>query len=247
MKNQVYLETLGLNREEAIRNYAYLVDKVAHRLILRLPANVELDDLKSAGMIGLIDSIEKYSDDKGSHFKVYAEIRIRGAIMDELRSLDWVPRSVRESKALLQKAHQALSQTLQRTPSDEEMANQLSIPLEEYQVLKKKAQVRSIISYEDLNARSDSPRDVLESIPDHQQQDPASIQEQQDELSFIHKALKQLPDRQRMVLSLYYLEEMKLKEIGQLLGVSESRVSQIQSQAIAQIKPILKKLKVSHE
>lgn len=243
MKNQVYLEALGLSREQAIQNYAYLVDKIAHRLIMRLPANIELDDLKSVGMIGLIDSIEKYSDDKGSHFKVYAEIRIRGAIMDELRALDWVPRSVRECKSLIQKTQNKLSQELGRAPTAEEMAQELNLGIAEYQNLKSKANVKSIISYEDLNTRSDSPRDILESIPDHQQLDPESIQEKQDELTFIHKALRQLPDRPRMVLSLYYLEEMKLKDIGSLLGVSESRVSQIQSQAIKLIKPILKKLR----
>jgi RNA polymerase sigma factor FliA len=243
MKNQVYLEALGLSREQAIQNYAYLVDKIAHRLIMRLPANIELDDLKSVGMIGLIDSIEKYSDDKGSHFKVYAEIRIRGSIMDELRALDWVPRSVRECKSLIHKTQNKLSQELGRVPTAEEMAQELNLDITDYQNLKSKANVKSIISYEDLNTRSESPRDILESIPDHQQLDPESIQEKQDELTFIHKALRQLPDRPRMVLSLYYLEEMKLKDIGSLLGVSESRVSQIQSQAIKLIKPILKKLR----
>ena len=233
-----------LQRDEVICSYAYLVDKIAMRLIARLPPNVELDDLKSAGMIGLIDAIGKYSDDKGSRFRVYAEIRIRGAIMDELRSQDWVPRSVRERKNNLQKKILQLTNILGRSPTDEEVAASLDICLADYYVLKRQTETKSMISFEDLKSKSDdgNGRDILESIPDHSQIDPASLTEQTTELKLVYHALKELPDRQRMVLSLYYFEDMKLKEIGSLLGVSESRVSQIQSNAMALLRPIIERL-----
>lgn len=231
------------DRDQAIQDYAHLVDKIARRIIARLPSSVELDDLKSVGIIGLIDAIEKYSDDKGNHFKVYAEIRIRGAIMDELRAQDWVPRSVRDRQNLIRKEHQRLAQKLGRTPSEQEVADGLKMTLEDFQRLSTKSIGLSMISYEDLNTRSDqSNRDILESIPDHVQKTPDSILEEKDDSHLLYQALKQLPERQRMVLSLYYFEEMKLREIGELLGVTESRVSQIHAQAVHNLKPLLKDL-----
>ena len=231
------------NRDQLIQEHAHLVDKIAKRIIARLPSNVELDDLKSVGIIGLIDAIEKYSDDKGNHFRVYAEIRIRGAIMDELRSQDWVPRSVRDRQNLIKKEYQKQSQILGRSPSDQEMAAGLEMTLEDFQSFSNKALGQTIISYEDLNTRSEqSNRDILESIPDHLQSTPELILEQKQDFSLIYQALKKLPERQRMVLSLYYFEEMKLREIGELLGVTESRVSQIHAQAVQSLKPLLKDL-----
>lgn len=231
------------NRDQLIQEHAHLVDKIAKRIIARLPSNVELDDLKSVGIIGLIDAIKKYSDDKGNHFRVYAEIRIRGAIMDELRSQDWVPRSVRDRQSLIRKEYQRLSQTLGRSPTDQEMANGLEMTLDEFQRLSHKAVGQSIVSYEDLSARSDhSNRDALESIPDHVQSTPELILEQKQDFNLIYQSLKKLPERQRMVLSLYYFEEMKLREIGELLGVTESRVSQIHAQAVKNLKPLLQDL-----
>ena len=162
--------------------------------------------------------------------------------MDELRALDWVPRSVRDRKNTLQRTTQSLTNKLGREPTNEELAQELDITPAELKELQSKAVVRSMISYEDLKPNKDSGRDVLESIPDRNQMDPASLEEQRDEQNIIYRALKELPDRQRMVLSLYYFEEMKLKDIGSLLGVSESRVSQIQSQAVAMLKPIIERM-----
>ena len=141
------------NRDQLIQEHAHLVDKIAKRIIARLPSNVELDDLKSVGIIGLIDAIEKYSDDKGNHFRVYAEIRIRGAIMDELRSQDWVPRSVRDRQNLIKKEYQKLSQHLGRSPSDQEMADGLEMSLEDFQSFSNKALGQTMISYEDRLTR----------------------------------------------------------------------------------------------
>ena len=162
--------------------------------------------------------------------------------MDELRALDWVPRSVRDRKNTLQRTTQSLINKLGREPTNVELAQELEITTKELKELQSKAVVRSMISYEDLKPSKDSGRDVLESIPDRNQMDPASLEEQRDEQNIIYRALKELPDRQRMVLSLYYFEEMKLKDIGSLLGVSESRVSQIQSQAVTMLKPIIERM-----
>ena len=235
-------------RDNMIIENAALVDKIAKRIIYRLPPNVELDDLKSAGFIGLIDAIEKYSDDKGTPFKVYAEIRIRGAIMDELRSQDWVPRSVRDRHQKLHEAERALQDNLGRKPSDSELAEVLELSIEDLQKMRARSEIKSLLSLEDLKSSKNqdgTSRDALEMMSDPHQITPDKELERRDEYAMLDQLMQKLKEKQRLVLRLYYFEDMKLKEIGVHLSITESRVSQILSEALKKLKTMISKLEKS--
>ena len=236
------LERTG--RDKAITDHAPLVEKIARRIVSRLPPNVELDDLKSAGFIGLIDATEKFSDDKGTPFSVYAEIRIRGAIMDELRTQDWVPRSVRDRNHRIVEAELSLKDELGRQPTETEIAQKLDLSLKEFKRVRARSQIKSILSIEDLSQQRNQQgtgRDIYELISDPNQETPEQIYERLDEQLIMDKALNKLKERQRIVLRLYYYQEMKLKEIGKHLNITESRVSQILSEGLSQLKNIIER------
>ena len=234
-------------RDQLIQSYAPLVERIARRACVRLPPSVEFDDVQSAAMIGLIDAIDKYDESKGTQFKVYAEIRIRGAIIDELRQQDWVPRSVRERATLLERTRRALISKLDREPSPQELADELSMSLEDYFMFAKKAQAHRVTRYEDMRGSAGEERgsrDPLEWLQAEDQSPllPDEALEKEDDHRALRDALKRLPERQRVIVSLYYFEEMKLKEIGALLGVTESRVSQLLSQSHQALKGQIQRL-----
>lgn len=232
-----------LDRNEVVEKFAYLIKKVAYKMISRLPANVEMDDLMSAGVIGLIDAAEKYDPEKSSNFRTYAEIRIRGAMVDELRSLDWVPRSVRQKGASIDGVARALTAKLGRPASEDEIAAEMGLTLEEFHTLADKARAVSLVSYEDLGAAGgEERRDFLDCVADPDAEDPEEWSQKSNRRAVMMRAIQRLPERQRVVLSLYYFEDLNLKEIGNLLGVTESRISQIHSQAVAQLRPILEEM-----
>jgi len=232
-----------LDRNRVVEQYAHLIKKVAYKMIARLPANVEMDDLMSAGVIGLIDAAEKYDPEKSCNFKSYAEIRIRGAMVDELRSLDWVPRSVRQKGASIDQVQRELQGKLGRPATDIELATEMGLTLEEFQALTDKARTVSVVSFEDLGVSgAEDKRDFLDSVSDPESTDPGQDALENDERSVMMRAIQQLPERQRVVLTLYYYEDMNLKEIGSLLGVTESRISQIHSAAVAQLRPLLEEM-----
>lgn len=231
------------DRNQVVEKYAYLINKVAYKMIARLPANVEMDDLKSAGVIGLIDAAEKYDPEKSSNFKSYAEIRIRGAMVDELRSLDWVPRSVRQKGNSIDAATRELVGELGRPATDVELAQRMGITVPEFRVLARKARAVSVVSYEDLGtAVGEDRRNFLDCVADPEAHDPADITELTNRRTLMLQGIQQLSERQRVVLSLYYFEDLNLKEIGCILGVTESRISQIHSKAVQQLRPILEDL-----
>jgi RNA polymerase sigma factor for flagellar operon FliA len=228
-----------MDRNAVVEKYAYLIKKVAYKMIARLPANVEMDDLMSAGVIGLIDAAEKYDPEKSSNFKSYAEIRIRGAMIDELRSLDWVPRSVRQKEASIEAVASGITAREGRPATETEIAGEMGLEITDFRELKRKAKAVSVISYEDLGGTAEDQRDFLASIADPDAVDPEDFSARSLRRATMMRCIQELPERQRVVLSLYYFEDLNLKEIGSILGVTESRISQIHSQAVAQLTPLL--------
>ncbi len=229
-------------REALIREHAPLVDRVARRALMRLPPSVQLDDLKSAGMIGLIDAIDKFSADKGDSFKVYAEIRVRGAIMDELRALDWAPRSARDRLDALRQTRDRLALDLGRPATEPELAEALGVSHEELRARYINRSGQAIIFYEDI-AEQRGGRSPLERLSSPSDLTPDEALLSMDDHDSLHAALRALPERLRMVVSLYYYEELLLKQIAELLGVTESRVSQLLSEGLKQLRALLMELR----
>lgn len=228
----------GKSREDVALEYAPLVKQIANRLAARLPKNLEVDDLIQAGMIGLLDAIEKYDPNREARFRTYAEFRIKGAMLDDLRATDWVPRSVREFADRVSSANSALRTELERAPEDEEIAERLGVSLGEYHGMLLKSRAISLLSMEDLNGNDDhgeggSAYDVLEDRHAPTPQDIAALTRIQDRLA---AAVRELPEREQMVLSLYYDDDLNLKEVGAVLGITESRCSQIRTQAIMRLR-----------
>ena len=229
-------------RDAVALEYAPLVKRVALRLAARLPNHLELDDLIQAGMLGLLDAIEKFDPTREAQFRTYAEQRIRGAILDDLRATNWVPRSVRESADQISRTTVTLRAELKRQPREEEIARRLSLSLRAYQQKLMKARTIPLLSMETL-ARSDGddgterhPYDMIKDERGYNPQETYLLQGLKSELA---SALDDLPERERLVLSLYYDEELNLKEIGEVLGVTESRVCQLRVQAIARLRGML--------
>ncbi|HUJ77293.1 MAG TPA: RNA polymerase sigma factor FliA [bacterium] len=232
---------LAKTREEVVLEYAPLVRQIANRLAARLPDTLQRDDLIQAGMIGLLDAIDKYDARREAQFRTYAEFRIKGAMLDDLRAADWVPRSVRENAERIGQAMQRLSTSLGRLPEEAEVAAQLGISVADYHELLLKARAVPLLSLEDLKHASPDgdTTSVFEVLEDPFCADPLeslSLQDLQDRLS---AAVKALPEKEQLVLSLYYDEGLNLKEIGEVLGITESRVSQIRTQAIIRLRTAL--------
>lgn len=232
---------LGNNREQIIREYAPLIKYIAQKIAARLPANIELDDLISSGVIGLMDAIEKYDPTRDNKFKTYAEFRIRGAILDELRAQDWVPRSVREKAKMLERAYAKIEHERGRPATDDEVCAELKISQEEYHDLLNQVRSVSLLSYDDLNNLSKGDRKAaLGSAEGGKSTTPFAEVNVAHLKRSIAEAINDLPEKQRLVLSLYYYEDLNLKEIGKVLDVTESRVSQLHTQAILRLRAKLK-------
>ncbi len=226
------------SRNELIVEFAPLIKYIAQRIAARLPANIELDDLISSGVIGLMDAIEKYDSSRDNKFKTYAEFRIRGAILDELRSQDWVPRSVREKAKLLERAYSKIEQEKGRQATDEEVCAELNINQDEYYEMLNQVRSVSILSFDDISSFSKADKKSLHSLGDGSPKvsTPFSEVNVASLKRMIAEAIKDLPEKQRLVLSLYYYEDLNLKEIGRVLDVTESRVSQLHTQAVLRLK-----------
>jgi len=227
-------------REELILAYAPLIKYMANRLAARLPASVAVDDLVSAGIIGLIDAIDKFDVNKEVQFKTYAEFRIRGAMLDELRSLDWVPRSVRRKLTELEHAHLELEKRLGRPPSDEEMAEAMGLDLEGYYKLLDETKAVTFIDIEILRQRS---AEVAEgafgaALSDDDPYAALGMSEMRD---LVAETIAGLPEKEKLVVALYYFEELTMKEIGQVMGYTESRISQLHSKAMLRLRTRLKR------
>jgi RNA polymerase sigma factor for flagellar operon FliA len=230
---------LGVDREEVLRRYLPLVRRVVQRLAVRKPPHIELDDLVSWGIVGLLDAIEKYDPKKEALFSTYAQFRIRGAILDHLRSLDWVPRSVRQKASLIEKVSHELEGKLGRPPVEEELAAALDLSLAEYQELLGKVGEMALFSLEDLGFGAGEERLGPDLEQDEGEADPLRSLLSQERVRLVADAIGRLPERERLVVSLYYNEELTMKEVGGVLGLTESRVSQLHSQAMLRLKRYL--------
>ncbi len=225
-------------REHFILKYAPLVKYVAGKLAVAMPTNIEFDDLVGYGVFGLLDAIEKYDLDKNVKFNTYAVNRIRGAIFDELRSIDWVPRSIRQKSREIEETISYLEAKLGRAATNEEIAAAMGVGLEEYNSLLLKVSSTNIVSLTDLRFSNDDVEEfsVGDIIEAPSSLNPDVIVEREEIKRIICEAIKELPDREKKVLIMYYYEDMTLREIGEVLHVTESRVSQIHTSANLKLK-----------
>lgn len=224
-------------KSRLITEYAPLIKFIAQKIAIRLPANIELDDLISSGVIGLMDAIDKYDPTRDNKFKTYAEFRIRGAILDELRAQDWVPRSVRDKSKKLDRTVSRLESELGRSPTEEEVAKELDISMDEYHSLVNQVKPVSILSVDEQATYNNVDKKSLLNILDASRANNPFVQLNVKKVKkTIAKCIESLPERQRLVLSLYYYEDLNLKEIGKILRVTESRISQLHAQAVNKLK-----------
>ncbi|RCU44555.1 MULTISPECIES: RNA polymerase sigma factor FliA [Corallincola] len=223
-------------RQTIVEQHAGLVKRIAHHLKGRLPANVQLDDLIQSGMIGLLEASKNYDGTKGASFETFAGIRIRGAMLDEIRKGDWAPRSVHRNSRRVADAITSLEQELGRDALDTEIAQKLDITVQDYHHILNEVSTGKIIGLEDLGVSDD----VISGDQDTTRSLPFDGIESERFQSALVTAIKSLPEREALVLSLYYDEELNLREIGEVLDVSESRISQIHSQAMHRLKARMK-------
>jgi RNA polymerase sigma factor for flagellar operon FliA len=217
-----------------IEEFAPLVKRIAYHMMMRMPASVQVDDLIQAGMIGLIEAAQKYDSSKGASFETYAGIRIRGSIVDEMRRGDWAPRSVHRNSRRIAQAVKAVEARTGRDAQDAQVAEEMGVELDEYFSMLQDSNCSRLYSYEETFGEEDSNIDASETSSAFAS--PLEGLQREGLKKALSAAIVQLPERERMVLALYYNEELNLKEIGLVLGVSESRVSQIHSQAAARLK-----------
>jgi RNA polymerase sigma factor for flagellar operon FliA len=226
-------------REQLILHYAPLVKYVAGRVGVGLPSNVDPADLVSNGMFGLIDAIERYDPERANKFETYAVTRIRGAIIDELRSLDWVPRSVRQKARDVERAYSTLQTDLGRTPTDEEVADELTISVKSLRQIFRQVSYVHVAALDELMSVGGEKSDRVtlgDTLVDDRVEDPVSAFEAEETKGILGEAVSMLNDREKIVISLYYYEGMTLSEIGQVLGVTESRASQLHTRAVLQLR-----------
>lgn len=227
---------MDADRERLIREFAPMVRAMAHRLAFRLPAYLDVEDLTSVGVMGLMDAMTKYDPRREANFKTYAEFRIRGAMLDEIRSMDWVPRSVHERVGLLQRTESSLMRRLGRPPTDEELAAALDMSVDQLADFMAAAQGAVVMSLEDIGVQDSDGDKIVRMLVDTQHPDPLSMVVTQRIRTSLEDAIDILPEKERLVLTLYYVEELTMKEIGAVLGITESRVCQIHAKTILRLK-----------
>ncbi len=226
-------------RERLILHYSPLVKYVAGRVGVGLPPNIEQADLVSYGIFGLIDAIEKFDLERAIKFETYAISRIKGAIIDELRSIDWIPRSVRYKAREVEKAYAALEARLHRSPTEAEVAGELGIKLEELHTIFSQVSFVNVVALDELLSAGGEKGDKLslvDTLEDTKAEDPVAAFETEETKYLLAKAINTLPEREKIVVTLYYYEGLTLAEIGQVLGVTESRICQMHTKAVLQLR-----------
>ena len=225
-----------LDRDAMIRQYVPLVQRLAHHMIAKLPPNVELDDLVQVGMIGLTEALSRFEVSQGVQFETFATQRIRGAMIDELREGDWMSRGSRKSQKDIERAVQRLEQRMGRAPIESEIAAELNMNLADYQSLLSRVRGTQLVYLEDMSSGSDEEDSFLDRNLGDEEADPLSVLRDQRLREALVRAIKNLPEREQYIMSMYYEQDMNLKEIAQVLGITESRVCQLHSQSIARLR-----------
>ena len=245
-KSKAYEQTFpsSSERDELILEHLPQIKYIAQRISAKLPAHVELNDLVSAGIIGLLDAIEKFDPNRGVKFKTYAELRIKGAILDSLRNLDWAPRSLRKKSKDLERTHRELEQRLGRPATDKEVCDEMNISLEEFYELVDQIKGLNLGSFHELSNQDDdrNAEPLVKYIPDSPHMDPFFVFHKSEIQGILSGAIDTLPKKERLVVSLYYYDELTMKEIGKVLAVNESRVSQLHTKAMLKLRTKLRKV-----
>jgi RNA polymerase sigma factor FliA len=226
-------------RERLILHYSPLVKYVAGRVGVGLPPNIEQADLVSYGIFGLIDAIEKFDLERAIKFETYAINRIRGAIIDELRSIDWIPRSVRSKARDIERAYTALESTLHRTPSEPEVADYMGISVDDLHQIFNQVSFVNVVALDELLTVGGEKGDkvsLVDTLEDTRAEDPVAAFESEETKYLLARAINTLPEREKIVVTLYYYEGLTLAEIGQVLGVTESRICQMHTKAVLQLR-----------
>lgn len=239
---------ISLSMEEKnryVEQYSPLIKYLADRLAARLPDHINRDDLISSGVLGLIDAVDKFDPSRSIMFKTYAEFRIKGAMLDELRSLDWVPRSIRKKSSDLEKLIQRLEGELGRPPSDEETAAALNISVPEYLKLLNEVSAINILDLDAFKATDKTgakeSRDIYDILADENALDALSVLTQGELRDVLAQAIEELGEKERLVITLYYHEELTMKEIGQVMGYTESRISQLHTKSLMRLRAKLRR------
>lgn len=234
--------TVDKRRDELIVEYGPLIKYIASRLAIRLPPHIDLNDIINSGVLGLMDAIEKFDETKGVQFKTYAEFRIKGAILDNLRTMDWVPRSVRKTATLLENTYVKLEKIFNRPATDEEVAEALQITIEKLHEILTQASGISLLSLEMLSSRDDAKLRLLDCLSDDEGINPLSVLRRQEFKAIIAQAIEYLPEKERLVIFLYYYDDLTMKEISEVLRLTESRISQLHTKAVLRLRGKLREI-----
>lgn len=233
----MYTATGMSDKEQCIKEYAPLVKRIAHFMMLKLPNSVQVDDMIQAGMIGLLDAAGRYDELRGAQFETYASQRIRGSMLDELRGADWLPRSMRSDMRKIESAISRVQQRMGRSPVESEIAVELGMTLQDYQKLLHESRGAQLMYYEDFHGGEDE--DFFERFETDGKSNPLEVLKDDRFRDALIKAIGNLPERERLLMAMHYEQDMNLREIGEVLGVGESRVCQLHSQAVARLRSML--------
>jgi RNA polymerase sigma factor FliA len=235
----MYTASGTVDKQATVAQYAPLVRRLAHHLAARLPASVEIDDIIQAGLMGLMDAAGRYQQDQGAQFETYATQRIRGAMLDELRQNDWLPRGVRSAQRRIEQALTKVEQRLGRAASEAEVARELGLSLGAYQELLQEAKGYQLVYFDDFGSHGEDDEYLDRNLPDEAANPFKQLEDQRFRTALI-ELIEALPEREKLVMGLYYEQELNFREIAAVLGVTESRICQIHTQAIARVRAKLK-------
>jgi len=228
-----------MKKTDYVQEYAPLVKRIAHHMMAKLPASVQVEDIIQAGLIGLMDAVTRYEQEQGVQFETYATQRIRGAMLDELRRNDWLPRGVRRTQRKIETALRTMEQRLGRSPTEREVAKEVGVPLEEYQSMLQEARGCQLLYIEDFNTEDNEDGFIERNTVEADENPLKALQDDRLRAALI-EAIEKLPEREKMLMSLYYEQDLNFREIAAVMGVTESRICQLHTQAVARLRTKMK-------